>query len=456
MGALTSKPFAFTARPWELVATPSVDAFDATLYGVRVDARGLEVLRMLPLSTNTFTEDWITDKLRYSYDGLKRARIAVPYIRSAVSAWLSLFLRRDGISSVSIKASTWEVIATKLIGVLKGSSSLLLPSTITDLASHTAAELLFSSLRTRRYSPFLNNTNDALGELLETSACLLLFATNLRYELPLLNVRILRRVAAGNIKVFSVAAAGFNYPVGNLGMSLAAVLGKLSAGKHRLLKLFSSGLLCVSAQRGLFDNFQLAAPSRVRFADIPRSASSATSLAFSFGVAKASSFLISEDITFKPAISGLPLWCHASHGSSLLMSVADFVTPALSFTEQDSTYIDLFGNKKQAVFVAAPVVKATTLAETAQMLLASASELDFRSSVLPAVFGEVLRDYNLLKSVKNLSLSPVGKLCNNSSAVTVQLRSYADYLLDGPLLRASRPLLLAASRFLGVRSNFYK
>ena len=81
VGALTSKPYAFVARPWELQKTDSVDVMDALGTPIRIDARGPEVLRILPRVNDDINEEWLADKARFSFDGLKRRRLDKPWVR---------------------------------------------------------------------------------------------------------------------------------------------------------------------------------------------------------------------------------------------------------------------------------------------------------------------------------------------------------------------------------------
>ena len=82
VGALTSKPYAFNARPWELVRVETVDAMDAVGSNIRIDQRGGEVLRVLPVLNEDVNEEWISDKTRYACDGLRRQRLDRPYLRN--------------------------------------------------------------------------------------------------------------------------------------------------------------------------------------------------------------------------------------------------------------------------------------------------------------------------------------------------------------------------------------
>ena len=81
VGALTSKPYAFMARPWELVKTETIDVMDAVGSNIRVDSRGREVMRILPRVNEAMNEEWISDKTRHVWDGLKSQRLDRPYVR---------------------------------------------------------------------------------------------------------------------------------------------------------------------------------------------------------------------------------------------------------------------------------------------------------------------------------------------------------------------------------------
>jgi len=86
VGALTSKPYAFTSRPWELKETPGVDVMDGVGSNITVYTRGSEVMRILPRLNEEVNEEWISDKARFSYDGLKRQRLNSPMVRSLCAA----------------------------------------------------------------------------------------------------------------------------------------------------------------------------------------------------------------------------------------------------------------------------------------------------------------------------------------------------------------------------------
>ena len=92
VGALTSKPYAYTARPWELKKTETIDVMDAVGSNIRVDTRGREAMRILPRNHDDVNEEWLSDKSRFVWDGLNTQRLDTPYVR------------RDG----KLAASTWN------------------------------------------------------------------------------------------------------------------------------------------------------------------------------------------------------------------------------------------------------------------------------------------------------------------------------------------------------------
>ncbi len=104
VGALTSKPYAFMARPWELTKTPSIDVMDALGSAIRVDARGKEVMRILPRVNDAINEEWISDKTRHVWDGLRTQRLDRPYVR------------RDG----KLEPASWDEAFRAIAERLKG------------------------------------------------------------------------------------------------------------------------------------------------------------------------------------------------------------------------------------------------------------------------------------------------------------------------------------------------
>ncbi|HXV74356.1 MAG TPA: NADH-quinone oxidoreductase subunit NuoG, partial [Sphingomonadales bacterium] len=137
VGALTSRPFAFTARPWELRKTESIDVMDALGSAIRLDARGNEIMRILPRLNEAINEEWISDKTRFHYDGLRKRRLDRPYVR------------KRGKLVEATWPEAFAAIAKKLKN-LKGNEIGGLVGDLSELESMKALKDLFSALGSSR------------------------------------------------------------------------------------------------------------------------------------------------------------------------------------------------------------------------------------------------------------------------------------------------------------------
>ncbi|MEM6373128.1 MAG: NADH-quinone oxidoreductase subunit NuoG [Pseudomonadota bacterium] len=185
VGALVSKPYAFTARPWELTKTESVDVMDALGSSIRVDTKGREVMRFLPLNHDGTNEEWISDKTRFVWDGLRRQRLDKPYVRE----------------NGKLRPATWPEALGKAADAIKGAASLA--GLVGDLAPVEAAFALKSLIEgqggiveCRTDGAKLPSGNRAayVGtaaiEDIDTAEAIMLIGTNPRLEAPVLNARI--------------------------------------------------------------------------------------------------------------------------------------------------------------------------------------------------------------------------------------------------------------------------
>ena len=222
VGALTSRPYAFNARPWELTKTESVDVMDALGSAIRVDARGPAVLRVLPRVNDAVNEEWISDKTRYACDGLSRQRLDRPMVRL------------DG----RLKPATWAEAFAAVTGRLKASPADrvgVIAGDLQDVESMKAAKDLFGALGVAsidcrqdglvlgggpRESWLLNSTIEGL----EQADVILLVGANPRLEAPVLNARIRKMWLAGKTRVGVIGeAADLTYRYDHLGVGPAAV-----------------------------------------------------------------------------------------------------------------------------------------------------------------------------------------------------------------------------------------
>ncbi len=230
VGALTNAPYAFSARPWELRKTLSVDVLDAVGSNIRVDARGREVMRVLPRLHEDVNEEWISDKTRQAVDGLHYRRLDRPYVRGA-----------DG----KLKPASWnqafEAIATKLKG-LDGKKIAAIAGDLCDTESMLALKDFMQSLG----SPNLDCRQDgaklgggARAEYLfntgiagiEQADAILLVGTNPRWEAAMANARIRKRFLQAAPPIGLIGQpVDLTYPTQHLGDG-PQVLAELAEGK---------------------------------------------------------------------------------------------------------------------------------------------------------------------------------------------------------------------------------
>ncbi|AWK84793.1 NADH-quinone oxidoreductase subunit NuoG [Azospirillum thermophilum] len=230
VGALTHKPYAFTARPWELRKTETIDVLDAVGSNIRADTRGPEVMRILPRVNDEVNEEWLSDKTRYAYDGLKRQRLDRPYVR------------KDGKLVPASWAEAFQAIAARLKGV-PGNRIAAISGDLADVESQFALKELMQGLGSTnldcRQDGALFDTSVRAGYLfnsgiagIEKADVILLVGTNPRWEATLVNARIRKRYLMGGLKVAVIGEAKeLTYPYSHIGTGPEA-LQQLLDGSH--------------------------------------------------------------------------------------------------------------------------------------------------------------------------------------------------------------------------------
>ncbi len=240
VGALTSKPYAFNARPWELRKTETIDVMDAVGSNIRVDARGREVLRILPVVHEDVNEEWIADKTRFIWDGLKRQRLDRPYVR------------KDG----RLQAASWDEALSLAGGKLKSTASDRIAGIVGDLAPAEAIKALkdlmatlgVANLDCRQDGAKIAGAGDRRRYLfntgiagLESADAVLLIGANPRREAPMINARIrkiwMRKL---DLKIGVIGEqADLSYDYDHLGAG-ADTLSELASGKGDFFKALKS------------------------------------------------------------------------------------------------------------------------------------------------------------------------------------------------------------------------
>jgi len=217
VGALVSKPYAFTARPWELTKTETIDVMDALGSNIRVDVKGREVMRILPRNHDDVNEEWISDKTRYVWDGLRRQRLDRPYVR------------RDG----KLKPATWAQALAAAAAAIKGKR---VAGLVGDLASTEAAFALKQLVqgqggvvecRTDGAALPAGNRGAYVGTAtvadIDSARAILLVGTDPRLEAPVLNARIRRAWLNGAQIGLIGAAVDLTYDYTHVGTGPAAL-----------------------------------------------------------------------------------------------------------------------------------------------------------------------------------------------------------------------------------------
>ncbi len=241
VGALTSKPYAFAARPWELTKTPSIDVMDAMGSAIRIGARGREVLRILPRINDAVNEEWISDKARHVWDGLRTQRLDRPYVR------------RDG----KLEPCTWDEAFAAIASRLDGSGEKRFGAIAGDLAAAEemfALKALAQSLGSAnidcrqdgaKLDPSLGRAtylfNTTIGGV-EDADAVLFIGSDPRVEAPVLNARIRKRWSQleGHLAVGLIGTeVELTYPCHYLGGG-PETLSSIADGSHDFAKILKA------------------------------------------------------------------------------------------------------------------------------------------------------------------------------------------------------------------------
>ena len=212
VGALTSKPYVFEARPWELKKTETIDVMDAVGSNIRVDTIGWEVKRVLPRINEDINEEWISDKTRYACDGLKNQRLDTPYLKSNGIFKKSNWTDALDIIKKKIKTTTSE----KIIGFTGDLTNMETLFAVKEFFEKKIKSNYLES-RTRNSYVNLNNRKNYIFNSsingIEESDLIILLGTNPRFEATMLNARIRKSYLSGGTVIYSFNDLGdITYP----------------------------------------------------------------------------------------------------------------------------------------------------------------------------------------------------------------------------------------------------
>jgi NADH-quinone oxidoreductase subunit G len=384
VGALTAKPYAFVARPWELRKTESVDVLDAVGSNIRIDARGAQVLRVLPRLHEDINEEWISDKTRFAHDGLIRRRLDRPYVR------------RGGRLVEAEWREALELVADRLKSV-PGERIAAIAGDLCDAEAMFALKTLLeglgaSSLDCRQDGAKLDPScragylfNTTIAGIERADACVLV-GTNPRWEAPLINARLRKRYLKGAFRVAAIGPAlDLTYPVEMLGEGGEA-LDALTRGDHPRAETLHAaktpmivlgqgalarpdGARVLGAARAIAENFNMVRLDWNGFNVLHRAAGRVAGLDLGFlpgpggkdvagilagcrsGAVEVLYLLGADELDLKDTGSAFVIYQghHGDRGAAR----ADVVLPGAAYTEKDAIYVNTEGRVqlgRRAVF----------------------------------------------------------------------------------------------------------
>ncbi|KEO91527.1 NADH dehydrogenase [Erythrobacter longus] len=452
VGALTSRPYAFEARPWELKRTLSIDVSDAVGANISLHSKGREVMRALPRINDDVNEEWLSDKARYQVDGLTKRRLD------------KVFVRKDG----KLAASDWSEAFGAIAGALEGdkSSVAAVAGDMVDCETMFAAKALLkacgSTLLEGRQTGMTYdvsnlaavNFNSGLAGI-ETADCILIVGSHIRWEAALVNARIRKAVKAG-AKVFVVGPEWeTTYPAEFLGQDLKVLnrvpkaLGDAMKAATRPAVILGGAALAAGALGAalkLVDKFGLVKDDWNGFNVLHMSAARMGGLMLGYaqegGMAdiaaakpKVLFSLGADEMDFAPFADSLKVYI-GHHGDKGAHN-ADIILPGASYAEKDGTYVNTEGRvqfAEKAVFAPGDAREDWTilraLADAIGVSVGFDSFEQLQGAMIaevPALGEEALADYGSLPKADSKA-----KAEGVISAYPVK-----DFYLTNPIARAS-------------------
>ncbi|NXC63667.1 NDUS1 oxidoreductase, partial [Aleadryas rufinucha] len=385
VGALTSKPYAFTARPWETRKVESIDVLDAVGSNIVVSTRTGEVMRILPRLHEDINEEWISDKTRFAYDGLKRQRLTQPMIKNekgvfVYASWEDVLARVAGV----LQAVEGKEIAAVVGGLVDAEALIALK----DLLNRVNCEMLCTEeifptagAGTDLRSNYLLNTKIA-G--VEEADVLLLVGTNPRFEAPLFNARIRKSWLHNDLQVALVGSpVNLTYTYEHLGES-PQILQDIASGKHAFCKVLDHAKkpMVVVGSAALQRSDGAAIHAAV--STIAQNARAKSGAGPDWKVMnilhRVASQVAALDLGFKPGVEAirknppkvlyllgadsgcvtrqdLPKDCfiiYQGHHGDVGAPMADVILPGAAYTEKAATYVNTEGRAQQTRVAVTP------------------------------------------------------------------------------------------------------
>jgi len=221
VGALTSKPYAFTARPWELTKTETIDVMDALGSNIRVDTKGREVMRIIPRNHDGVNEEWISDKTRFVWDGLRRQRLDRPYIREDGKLRPASWAEALSAAATAMKGKQVAGLIGDLVPV---EAAFALKELVEGQGGQVECRVDGAKLPAGNRSAYVGTA--AIDDI-DGAKFIQLIGTNPRTEAPVLNARIRKAWLHGANVGLVGAPADLTYDYAHVGADRAALMGLL-------------------------------------------------------------------------------------------------------------------------------------------------------------------------------------------------------------------------------------
>lgn len=487
VGALTSKPYAFHGRPWELKKTESIDVFDAVGSNIRIDSRGEAVLRVLPRLNEDVNEEWLSDKARFACDGLRNQRLDTPYVRN----------------KGKLEPASWDdafaVIAKKL-KKLQGNQIAALAGNLADVEAMFALKSLMKQLGSPNIDCRLDGAaidaseranyimNTPIADL-ERADVVLLVGTNPRLEAPLVNTRLRKAVAKGNAVVYSIGeAAALTYPVHELGND-PILLNSLLDGSHDVAKalmnaqrpviILGAGALARedgasihNAVRAIAENCNVIREDWNGLNMLHYAAARVGGLDIGFvpekggldvvGMAQAIAenevsfvYLLGAD-EIDMSMLGDAFVVYQGHHGDAGAHRADVILPAAAYTEKDAIYVNTEGRAQQTLRAIFP----PNLAREDWKILRALSEVlgkplpfDSHEALRHALFAQSPH----LEQLGERAPASYKKLSKQSKTYRIRKEGFApvivNYYMTDPISRASKTMAQCSREIAGHGDN---
>ncbi|MBS0236504.1 MAG: NADH-quinone oxidoreductase subunit G [Proteobacteria bacterium] len=400
VGALTSKPYAFKARNWELRNTESIDVLDAICSSIRVDSKGREVMRVLPIRDDRVNEEWISDKARFSYDALARQRIDMPMVRIGGM----------------LQDATYEMAYSSLASKLKrvqGSKIGAIAGNLTDVETMLVMKDFLQAIGSNNYDcrqdgSMLGNAERGLYvfnttiEGIEKADLCLIIGANPRFEAAVLNARLRKAHLQNNMEVAIIGErCDLSYPHKTLGNN-PWIIKQIASGEHPYcsklkqaknpMLILGSGVLARSDIEAtlhyckrIAKNYNMVREDWNGFNVLQRAASRVGGMDIGFlpsigiGVNQMLEqmqvlFLLGADEVDFSRIPDNTFVVYIGHHGDAGAQRADIILPGAAYTEKNGTYVNLEGRVRHARKAVSPPGEAK---EDWQQLMDLATQLGF-------------------------------------------------------------------------------